>query len=69
MRILGKLVLGFLGLCVLLPGLCLGAFGLGVLPSLLAGDAASLMWVVGLFSAAGLMVWAAIYLFSRVGDE
>lgn len=67
MSILGKLVLGFLGLCILLPGLCFGLFGLSFLISATYGGLESFGFALVWFAIGGLLTWAAIAVFRQIG--
>jgi len=65
----GPVLMMFFGVALLLPGLCFGVMGIGAISSLFSGNPSSLMSLVGLFSVAGLLLWAAMLVFSKVGDE
>lgn len=60
---IGKLVLGFLGLCILLPGLCFFAFGILFLGNLPASVPLVLVW----FGIGALLTWAAVAIFRQIG--
>jgi hypothetical protein len=71
MGILGKIVLAILGLCILLPGLCFGVFGLSAIPTVIQGHGGDVsqglllvfVWMV----IAALLVWAAVAIFRQIG--
>jgi len=67
MGILGKLVLGFLGLCILLPGLCFGLFGLTFLAGIATSGIETLLYSLVWFVIAAALIWAAIAVFRQIG--
>lgn len=64
---LGKLVLGFLGLCILLPGLCFGFFGLSFATSAAYGGAEMVGYALVWFVIAAALIWASIAVFRQIG--
>jgi hypothetical protein len=63
----GPILLMFLVVALLLPGLCFVVTGLGALPSLLAGNSDSPGALAGSLAAGDVLVLAAIAIFRSVG--
>ncbi len=67
MGVLAKIFFGLLGLCLLVPGLCFGFFGLGFTSSVRSAGIAALLLGGVWLAIAGLLIWGAITIFRELG--
>lgn len=58
----------FLAVALLLPGLCFAALGLASIPSLLAGETDGLIWLAGNVVVGAGLVAAAVFVFRNIGN-